>query len=374
MKTASAAATERAMTRRVGDRLTDGMLPPLSAASARLRRRAGRHTVAVVVAQGPRRLLGESVAVALAVGSPHEGRTTSRFHSEMSAASRQRSVRRRSMSSSRRSMRRVLCHGRNGRNRVGRHSLRFRPGGRMRKLRDGEQARTEILCRVRLAAGPDLPRVRRREGARRTLLRRVRRSARSGRRRRPAPRPEAPAAERRLVSVLFADLVGFAPLSESRDAEEVRGHRQSTPSTSVRRADLQGAEAILSATEWARDAEQADLTAAFCAAESTLLRAQGRAADAVAAAARGLAVRDELGIANSWVKRCLVEAVEGALELDDLERADELLHAVETVTPGELTPYLDGTALVSAHATRRGAAACALGRACGVARAAASLH
>ena len=32
----------------------------------------------------------------------------------------------------------------------------------------------------------------------------------------------APASERRLVSVLFADLVGFTPLSESRDAEEVR--------------------------------------------------------------------------------------------------------------------------------------------------------
>src|SRR5438477_6230331 len=32
----------------------------------------------------------------------------------------------------------------------------------------------------------------------------------------------APASERRLVSILFADLVGFTALSENKDAEEVR--------------------------------------------------------------------------------------------------------------------------------------------------------
>ena len=37
-----------------------------------------------------------------------------------------------------------------------------------------------------------------------------------------APAPAAPVAERRLVSVLFADLVGFTAASENRDAEETR--------------------------------------------------------------------------------------------------------------------------------------------------------
>src|SRR5205823_7207265 len=37
-----------------------------------------------------------------------------------------------------------------------------------------------------------------------------------------APVSSQPTSERRLVSVLFADLVGFTALSESRDPEEVR--------------------------------------------------------------------------------------------------------------------------------------------------------
>ena len=104
----------------------------------------------------------------------------------------------------------------------------------LRELRDRERARPEVLRRVRdaarwPAARPAAPPTRpapssaasaarpwpagRATGAGAGTVRR--------RRRRPQPSP-APVAERRLVSVLFADLVGFTPFAEERDAEETR--------------------------------------------------------------------------------------------------------------------------------------------------------
>ena len=53
-------------------------------------------------------------------------------------------------------------------------------------------------------------------------------------------RPTAPAAERRLVTVLFADLVGFTTLSESRDPEEVRELLSRYFDTSRRLIELYG--------------------------------------------------------------------------------------------------------------------------------------
>ena len=64
---------------------------------------------------------------------------------------------------------------------------------------------------------------------RRSVLRRVRRGAPraepvegAGDRRAPRRLPRRPVSERRLVSVLFVDLVGFTPFAEDRDPEEVR--------------------------------------------------------------------------------------------------------------------------------------------------------
>jgi ATP/maltotriose-dependent transcriptional regulator MalT len=62
--------------------------------------------------------------------------------------------------------------------------------------------------------------------------------------------------------------------------------------------------------------------------------------EALAAADRGLTHRAELVITSQYVKLCLLEALEAALELDDHAKADELLALSDSLQPGQLTPTL----------------------------------
>jgi predicted ATPase/class 3 adenylate cyclase len=119
-----------------------------------------------------------------------------------------------------------------------------------------------------------------------------------------------------------------------------RGEAISAAPVLCEQGDLAAAQTLLREQEWQRDAEQAEQAAGFAASEARLLRAQNRPAEALAAAERGLAHRHELGIASAKIKLSLVEALEAALELDDLAKADELLTLVDTLQPGELTPSL----------------------------------
>ena len=103
---------------------------------------------------------------------------------------------------------------------------------------------------------------------------------------------------------------------------------------------LDAARSVLESEDWQRDANDPEPRVGFAAIEARLLRARRRPAEALASAERGLAYRTELGLANRNVKRCLVEAVEATLELDDQVRAAELLGLVDALKPGELAPWL----------------------------------
>jgi predicted ATPase/class 3 adenylate cyclase len=100
------------------------------------------------------------------------------------------------------------------------------------------------------------------------------------------------------------------------------------------------AQAVLGEQEWQRHAEASQDAANHAASEARLLRARNRPAEALAAAERGLAHRNELGITNSRIKRCLVEALEAAFDLDNHAKADELLELTDSLQPGQLTPSL----------------------------------
>jgi predicted ATPase/class 3 adenylate cyclase len=104
---------------------------------------------------------------------------------------------------------------------------------------------------------------------------------------------------------------------------------------------IDDARQLLAVQEWQREAEQTDAAVGFAAAEARLLRAQNRPAEALTAAERGLSHRTELGMTSTLIRHCWREALEAALELDELTKVEELLASVNTLRPGELTPSLE---------------------------------
>jgi tetratricopeptide (TPR) repeat protein len=106
------------------------------------------------------------------------------------------------------------------------------------------------------------------------------------------------------------------------------------------RGDVAAARAVLERGEPLRNSSNPQNAAGYYSLEARVLRAEGRSAEALNAAAQALARRDELAMTDTEVKRGLVESVEATLDLHDLDKADELLGITESLSPGELTPYL----------------------------------
>jgi tetratricopeptide (TPR) repeat protein len=108
------------------------------------------------------------------------------------------------------------------------------------------------------------------------------------------------------------------------------------------RGEVAEAERTLQSYEWLRDAEHVEMLALFDASEARVLRARGKAAEALRAAERGYAHRDDVSITSLKIKLSLVEAIEAAFALGDLVRVEELLSNIEALQPGEMTPFLRG--------------------------------
>jgi hypothetical protein len=140
----------------------------------------------------------------------------------------------------------------------------------------------------------------------------------------------------------WAEALGRADEAEQLQASDwARFELLELVSVHCEQGELAAAEDLLRAYEWIRDAEQTELRSLFTAEEARLQRAQGRPAEALATAERGLAI-PELAITNTRAKRNLIEAVEAAFALGDLAKAEELLSGVEMLQPGELTPFVRG--------------------------------
>ena len=119
-----------------------------------------------------------------------------------------------------------------------------------------------------------------------------------------------------------------------------RGQLLVLASIHCERGDLDAARARLTASDKLRDSDNWQLRAGYAAEEARLLRVQGRTDEALAVAERTLAIIGELTITDTAIKASLVEAVEAALAVPDLKKAEELLAIPESLDAGELTPFL----------------------------------
>ncbi len=100
--------------------------------------------------------------------------------------------------------------------------------------------------------------------------------------------------------------------------------------------------------------ETPELRMSFGRARTEVLRAEGRAAEALESALESMQTLGGFGFTNNEMKRWLVAAIESALDAGNLVKAEDLLGTVQRAMPGEVTPYL------RAHAARLAARIAAL--------------
>ena len=111
----------------------------------------------------------------------------------------------------------------------------------------------------------------------------------------------------------------------------------------LHRGELEQAQALFARWEGSADSLEVQRRAAYAAAESTIKLAEGRPAQALAAAGR-VVEEGSRGMSTQDVKQAFPTALEAALALGEREKADELLTMVERLPVGLRSPLLDATA------------------------------
>jgi predicted ATPase/class 3 adenylate cyclase len=141
----------------------------------------------------------------------------------------------------------------------------------------------------------------------------------------------------------------LARAQEARAAEELEGldwvalSIVGISSLYVRRGELAEAALLIESMQSsAGTSESWERRAGFAVARAEAFRAEGRPAEALAAAEEVLADKAELGLGftDFLVKSALARAVEAALDLGSVSRAQELLGIARAALPGQVTPWL----------------------------------
>jgi len=115
----------------------------------------------------------------------------------------------------------------------------------------------------------------------------------------------------------------------------------------VYRGDMDEATRVLESLGDLSETGHVQARTSHTATRTALLLAQGKESQALATAGETLdEVRETLGLTDATVKRIWVLALTAALEIGDIDKADELMTIVERAKPGEVMPYL------RAHAAR----------------------
>jgi class 3 adenylate cyclase/tetratricopeptide (TPR) repeat protein len=108
---------------------------------------------------------------------------------------------------------------------------------------------------------------------------------------------------------------------------------------SVHRGELDEARHLLDLGSGLESSHDVQNRTVYQVARSPLLRAEGRLEEALAAGEEAWGARGEIGLQHQPVKEGLMEALEAAFGLGDMEKAERLLGEIQALRPGELTPY-----------------------------------